>query len=68
MKITIEGSAVETPRWGTIQRVLRELLNDDDGKLTRIARPDGRANYRALGVYELTFVGKDSTDVTLEVK
>lgn len=54
MKILIEG-VEQTPSWGTLQEVIRTSFFGKEGKLTKIDRVDGQANYRARGAYKLTF-------------
>lgn len=54
MKIRIEG-AQNAPKWETLESIIRESVNDDTGKLIRIARVDGRSNYHGCGEYDLDF-------------
>jgi len=53
MTITIDNTRI-APSWEALQTVIATALNLD-GRLTRIARPDGQCNYRAHGLYHCTF-------------
>jgi hypothetical protein len=69
MTITITGAAY-APLWETTQAAIVQALGVEDGRLTRISRPDGQCNYRAKGVYVLEFIPLptgDAVQVQLEV-
>ena len=71
MKITVEGSYPGRAEafWPEIERAIGALVGESDGRLTRISRPDGQANYRAYGQYELTYTAPWSVHhVTLELR
>lgn len=71
MKITVEGCrpGASDRFWPDIERAIGVLCGEVDGRLTRIARPDGQANYRDYGVYELTYSAKWSEHaVQLELR
>ena len=59
MKITITGCQ-RTPRWETLQEVIRQTTKLARGFLTRIRRKDGGCGYREPGEYELTFRDDDN--------
>lgn len=76
VSIKIEGVR-QTPRWETIDKLLREALvhpdGDKGGRLIRIARLDQRADYRSHGTYQLNFeyiryATREVELVVLEVK
>ena len=70
MKITITNCRY-TPKWDTLQTLLREATNEHAGQLTRIARADGGCDYRKPGVYNLSFThdhGQCSTPIVLTVE
>lgn len=52
MEITITHCRY-TPRWDSLQTVIREATNDTSATLTRISRVDGGCDYRKPGVYDL---------------
>jgi hypothetical protein len=52
MRITIDHCRY-TPKWETLQQVIREATNDESASITRINRKDGGCNYRAPGEYDL---------------
>jgi hypothetical protein len=55
--------------WPEIERAIGVLTGEADGKLTRIARPDGQCNYRDYGRYELTYTAKWSEhEIVLELR
>ena len=71
MRITVEGSSPGRSMsfWTEIERAVGVLCGEPDGKLMRLSRPDGQCNYRAHGVYELTYTAPESEHkVTLELK
>ncbi len=43
------------PAWATTQQMLREVTGNPDGRLVRIDREDRGVDYRAPGIYNLTF-------------
>lgn len=56
LKITMHG-VERAPRWRTMERIIRQTVKSrwcQKPRLVRISRPDGGADYRGLGVYELT--------------
>ena len=60
LMITVVGGRTDGdgPFWPRIEGAISALLGAEvgDGRgLTRIARPDGSANYRSRGRYELTY-------------
>lgn len=59
IRVTIEGPEVSAgPSWEALDDLIRSLLPETSpprGALIRIARPDGKANYRAAGEYHCTF-------------
>ena len=56
LTLTITGDVQYGPSWDALQTLIRGMVNDDEGVLTRIARRDAGANYRAKsGTYDLTF-------------
>lgn len=65
MQIMITGIKV-APSWNTLQNVIRQALHME-GRLTRIARPDGQSAYRALGDYALTFTPHDGDAIDITV-
>lgn len=68
MTITITGCKKHTPKWETIQQVIRETMNIDgenNGRLTRISRRDGGTNYRDPGEYDLTFIPNVGDAITI---
>lgn len=55
--ITIESTRIRTrftPRWDTLQTAIIEMIGYP-GDLVRIARKDGKCDYRAPGDYTLGF-------------
>lgn len=64
MEITITNCR-HTPRWATLQEVIREVFDDDSALIVRISRPDGGCDYRKHGVYNLDVL---SCGTTLPVK
>lgn len=71
MRITVEGSIPGATQefWSVLEKAIGALLGEAGGGLTRIARPDGNANYRAHGVYELTYSAPwVEHTITLELK
>jgi hypothetical protein len=52
VKITITHARY-TPRWESLQTIMREATNDPKATLVRISRVDGGADYRKPGIYEL---------------
>ena len=71
MRITVDGCRLryDRPFWTEIEHTIGLLLAEPDGHLTRIARPDGQANYRAFGVYTLTYETPNGDyPVTLELR
>jgi hypothetical protein len=69
MKITITD-AKRTPSWETLQTVVREVTGSEYGKFIRIARPDGKCDYGAPGVYNVSFRtdGWDIIEIELTVE
>ena len=65
MRITITGCE-KTPEWETLQNVLRQTTGKK-GTLTRIARRDGKCDYRAPGTYDLSFTLVDGNDIQIEL-
>ena len=68
MTITITGPVKSGPSWNAIEQTVVSMLGD--GRLTRISRTDGSANYRATsGRYDLTFIPErgDATEIVLVV-
>lgn len=69
MQITITGGpTLAGPSWEAVQGLLRSMFGP--GKLTRIARRDGAANYRdKTGVYDVTFTSlcADEPDIPVTV-
>ena len=57
MRIIVEGSYPGRSEsfWTEIERFMGVMTGESVGRLTRISRPDGQHNYRAHGVYELTY-------------
>ena len=58
MRITLEGCRL-APSWVDVERFVCSALACPGGKLTRISRMDGGADYRAHGTYRLTFDPRD---------
>jgi len=54
MKITIDHCRY-TPRWETLQTLLRETTNDHKGVVIGISRRDRGCDYRAPGGYDVRF-------------
>ena len=54
MTITIEGASI-TPKWDTLQSAIREMLDNEEGRIVRIARRDKGCAYRDAGEYDLDF-------------
>ena len=52
MKIVITHCRY-TPKWESLQQIIREATNDESATLTRISRKDGGCDYRAPGEYDL---------------
>jgi len=52
MKITIEHCRY-APKWETLNKMLKEVLADPDGRLSKIDRVDGGVDYHATGRYNL---------------
>jgi hypothetical protein len=52
MKITITHCRY-TPKWSTLQEVIREVTNDESCVISRIQRHDKGCGYRDPGEYEL---------------
>ena len=50
-----------TPRWDSLQTIIRESTNDESATLIRINRPDGCCDYRRPGVYELDVLIRNQT-------
>lgn len=65
MKITITHCRY-TPKWESLQTVIREATNDEKATITRIARKDGKCDYRAPGEYDLDV--RQSNQTILPVK
>lgn len=68
MKIVIEHCRY-TPKWDTLQQMLREATADESATITRINRPDRQCGYREPGIYEIDVRRDNNTilPVTLEV-
>lgn len=67
MKIVIEG-VYQAPTWETVQKLISETLKSD-GVITRIARRDGKCDYRGLATYDLSFRSNGHhTNVELEIR
>lgn len=68
MQITIDHCHY-TPKWETIQQVIREATNKPNGRLVKIERADGKCDYRQPGTYHLGFEQNNTTilPITLEV-
>ena len=70
MTIIITGCKKYTPKWETIQQVIRDTTSIDgenNGRLTRISRRDGGCNYRLPGKYDLTFIPNVGDAITIEL-
>lgn len=67
MRIQITGATI-APTWNTIQRLIRETLNTDTGRLTRIARPDGQCNYRECASYACTFTPETGDAIAVDIE
>jgi hypothetical protein len=67
MKLTISG-AVVTPKWTTLEKMVATAL-DRAGRFSRIARRGAGCDYRAPGVYDVTFRpdSGDAVAVVIEV-
>lgn len=55
IEITITG-VPQAPKWVDVEQIIRSALGHAAGSLTRIAREDRGANYRARGEYRLEYV------------
>ena len=60
MQITITHCRY-APKWDSLQTVIREVVNDPDGTIIRIARKDNGCNYRSPGKYSLSFLSGNKT-------
>lgn len=70
LTISIKGPIDLGPSWSDLDNLLRSMFKDEQfGKLVRIARLDGQANYRDItGRYDADFrLGDDLIRVHLEV-
>ena len=52
MKITITNASL-TPRWESLQTIIRESTGDESANLIRISRDDNGCDYRKTGAYTL---------------
>lgn len=66
MVISIDGIR-QAPTWSTLQVLLKEAFNDDDGWLTRIERRDNGVSYRDLGTYALTWTPSHGDAIAVDV-
>jgi len=68
MNITIDNCKY-TPRWDTLQTLIREVTDDSKGVMIGINRKDGGCDYRGPGGYMVSFRQSDSSilSVNLEV-
>ena len=66
MKITITHARY-APSWSALEKVIQETTNDEDGRLSRVARRDNGCNYRAPGVYDLDFRQSNKTVLPIEL-
>lgn len=63
LRITINGAIESGPSWEAVQGLVMSMVGKA-GRLTRIARRRGGANYRATsGVYDCEFVPTESGDM-----
>ena len=71
MKITITHARY-VPSWVTLERVIKEATNEatnvHSGQLIAVQRRDGRSNYRAPGVYDLSFRQDNETVLPIELE
>ena len=68
MDITITNCRY-TPKWVTLQSLIRETTHDKKATITRISRPDGHCGYREPGEYDLAarLGAGDSLNIRLTV-
>ncbi len=64
MQITITHCRY-APNWHSLEHVIRDVTNEDAGRLIRISRRDGGCGYREPGVYDLGF--RQSNDTVLPI-
>jgi hypothetical protein len=62
--ITHDPNAI-APSWDTLQTIVRQTLQDDSGRFTRISRQDQSCNYRARGCYDVTYTPESGDDVRI---
>ena len=55
-----------TPKWDSLQTIIREATNDESCEITRISRVDNGCDYRAPGEYELD--AKRSNNTILPIR
>lgn len=53
--------------WNHLESAIASLSGHDAGRLTRIARPDGRCDYRSDGEYDLVFTPESGDDVVVSL-
>jgi len=67
MKITITNCH-QTPKWVTLQTLIRETTNEPKGRLVTIERADQHCDYRQPGSYHLQFEQSDQTRLPIELE
>ena len=48
-----------TPRWETLQKMIREMFDDETVIITKISRKDKGCDYRSPGIYILELRTKE---------
>jgi hypothetical protein len=65
LTLTVVGAKLG-PSWETVENLIGQVINDT-GKLTRISRRDNGVDYRATGVYDLTFLSSEGVFYRVEL-
>lgn len=60
MRITIDHCRY-TPKWDSLQTIIREATNDESCVITRISRVDKGCDYRKPGEYDLDVTRDNQT-------
>jgi hypothetical protein len=66
MKIVITNCR-HTPKWESLQTIIREATCDEKATITRISRKDRGCDYRAPGEYELDLRQANGTVLPIEL-
>ncbi len=66
MKIILEHCRY-APSWEALRQVLRESMNDPEGEIIDIDRPDKSIDYHATGLYKLQWRAKRNDQTWLPI-